>query len=193
MESVATSSSQSQQKHTVHHPQRQQCSVRNPVLPSSNRHTHTNTLPATSHIQSQRRSDFTPKHNQREFMLYSNVDKALRYATDFRPWCPKSTSASYYTRSTHWNRQHNTACLTLLTHLYDNTYGTITEAELDKNLDRMKSQWTPPHTHSHPSRSSSHISKMEWISSRREETHPRDHPRFASPATSYQRQVTSMS
>jgi hypothetical protein len=37
----------------------------------------------------------------------------------------------------------NTTCLTLLTHLHD-TYGTITEAELNRNLDRMKSQWKPP-------------------------------------------------
>jgi hypothetical protein len=37
----------------------------------------------------------------------------------------------------------NRTRLTLLTHLHD-TYGTITEAELGKNLDRMKSQWNPP-------------------------------------------------
>jgi hypothetical protein len=37
----------------------------------------------------------------------------------------------------------NTTCLTLLTHLHG-TYITITEAELDKNQDRMKIQWNPP-------------------------------------------------
>jgi hypothetical protein len=37
----------------------------------------------------------------------------------------------------------NTTCITLLIHLHD-TYGTITEAELDKNLERVKSKWKHP-------------------------------------------------
>jgi hypothetical protein len=75
---------------------------------------------------------------RREFMLYTNVDKALR--TQLQAAVPKVYISAIIDPLIGIG---NTTCLTLLTHLHD-TYGTITEAELDRNLDRMKSQWNPP-------------------------------------------------
>jgi hypothetical protein len=72
----------------------------------------------------------------------------------------------------------NTSCITLITHLHD-TYGTITEAELEKNLDRMKSQWNPP-------------TSIEILFTQINDgvafammggAHPHDHPSFASLTT----------
>jgi hypothetical protein len=71
-------------------------------------------------------------------MLYTSVDNALR--NQLQTAVPKVyISAILYPII----GIGNTTCLTLLTHLHD-TYGTITEAELDRNLDRMKIQWKPP-------------------------------------------------
>jgi hypothetical protein len=75
---------------------------------------------------------------RREIMLFINVDKALH--NQLQDAVPKSYISAILDPII---GIRNTTCLTLLTHLHD-TYGTITEAELDRNLDRMKSQWNPP-------------------------------------------------
>jgi hypothetical protein len=71
-------------------------------------------------------------------MLYTNVDNALR--NQLQAAVPKFYISAILDPVIGIG---NTACLTLLTHLHD-IYGTITEAELDRNLDRMKIQWNPP-------------------------------------------------
>jgi hypothetical protein len=65
----------------------------------------------------------------REFMLYTNVEKALR--NQFQAAVPKVYISAILDPIIGIG---NTTCLTLLTHLHD-TYGTIKEAELDRNLD----------------------------------------------------------
>jgi hypothetical protein len=71
-------------------------------------------------------------------MIYTNVEKALR--NQLQAAVPKVYISAILDPIIGIG---NTNCLTLLTHLHD-TYGTITEAEIDRNLDRMKSQWNPP-------------------------------------------------
>jgi hypothetical protein len=71
-------------------------------------------------------------------MLYTNVDKALR--NQLQAAVPKFYISAILDPIIGIG---NTTCLALLTHLHG-TYGTITESELDRNLDRMKSQWKPP-------------------------------------------------
>jgi hypothetical protein len=71
-------------------------------------------------------------------MLYTNIDKALR--NQLQAAVPKVYISAILDPIIGIG---NTTCLTLLTHLHD-TYGTIAEAELDRNLDRMKIQWNPP-------------------------------------------------
>jgi hypothetical protein len=67
-------------------------------------------------------------------MLYTNINKALR--NQIQAAVPKV----YISTILHpIIGIGNTTCLALLTHLHD-TYGTITEAE----LDRMRIQWNPP-------------------------------------------------
>jgi hypothetical protein len=71
-------------------------------------------------------------------MFYSNVEKSLRNQR-------QATVSEVYISAIldPIIGIGNTTCLTLLTHLHD-IYGTITKAELDKNLDQMKIQWNPP-------------------------------------------------
>jgi hypothetical protein len=71
-------------------------------------------------------------------MLYTNVEKALQ--NQLQAAVPKVYISAILDPIIGIG---NTSCLTLITHLHD-TYGTITEAELDRNLDRVKSQWNPP-------------------------------------------------
>jgi hypothetical protein len=61
-------------------------------------------------------------------MLYTNVDKALR--NQLREAVPKVYISAILDPIIGIG---NTTCLTILTHLHE-TYGTITEAEMDRNL-----------------------------------------------------------
>jgi hypothetical protein len=70
-------------------------------------------------------------------MLYTNVDKALR--NQLQAAVPKVYISAILDPIIGIG---NTTCLTLLTHLHD-IYGTMTEAELDRNLDGMKIQLNP--------------------------------------------------
>jgi hypothetical protein len=71
-------------------------------------------------------------------MLCTNTDKALR--NQLQAIVPKVYTSAILDPII---GIRNTTCLTLRTHLHDSDR-TITEAELDRNLDRMKSQWNPP-------------------------------------------------
>jgi hypothetical protein len=71
-------------------------------------------------------------------MLYTNVDKALR--NQLQAEVPKVYIIAIFDPIIGIG---NMTYLTLRTHLHD-TYGTITEAEINRNLDRMKIQCNPP-------------------------------------------------
>jgi hypothetical protein len=71
-------------------------------------------------------------------MLYSNVDKALR--NQLHAAVPKVYSSAILDTIIGIG---NTPCLQLFTHIHT-TYDRIAEAELSKNLKRMKNKWNPP-------------------------------------------------
>jgi hypothetical protein len=71
-------------------------------------------------------------------MLHSNLDKAI--LNQLQAAVPKVYISTILDPII---RIGNTTCLQLLTHLHA-TYGHITEAVLEKSLERMKNQWNPP-------------------------------------------------
>jgi hypothetical protein len=71
-------------------------------------------------------------------MLYSNVDKAL--GNQLQVDVPKVYISTILNPVIGIG---NATRIALLTHLHT-TYGIITKAELDSNLNQIKNQWNPP-------------------------------------------------
>ena len=86
------------------------------------------------------RSDLKDLHEKAEktFTLFNNVDKALR-----NQLLAATPSVFLDALSDPQVRLGNTTCLELLDYLYAE-FGTISPAELDANLERMKTSWSPP-------------------------------------------------
>jgi hypothetical protein len=90
----------------------------------------THEAPATAHAIS--KENWLHLEERREFMLYTNINKAL--CNQLQAAVPKVYISAILDPIIGIG---NTTCLTLLTHLLHDTYGTITEAEVDRNLDRI--------------------------------------------------------